>query len=72
MLGGLIRRGLKKGVVGGSRAWLAIAVLAAVVKLVGRLVRREEVLVMREELPEGASLLISNGPSAPKAVRLGN
>ncbi len=72
MLGRLIRRGLKKGVVGGSRAWLTIGILAAVVKLVGRLVRREEVLVMREQLPEGASLLISNGPAAPKAVRLGN
>jgi hypothetical protein len=59
----LLRNGVRKGLVGGSRAWLTIGALAGGIRLLQRLARNEPEVLMCEELPQGAVLVISNkGP----------
>ncbi|MER3453073.1 MAG: hypothetical protein C4344_05360 [Acidimicrobiia bacterium] len=58
MLRHLARAGLRRGILGGSRAWLAVGIAAACARLVVRVLRRDEEVVLREELPPGAALEI--------------
>lgn len=63
MIGLLLRNGLKKGLVGGSRAWLTIGALAGGVRLLQRMARKEPEVLMCEELPAGGVLVITHkGP----------
>jgi hypothetical protein len=59
----LLRNGVRKGLVGGSRTWLTIGAVAGGIRLLQRLARNEPEILMCEELPEGGVLVISNkGP----------
>jgi hypothetical protein len=60
----LLRNGVRKGLVGGSRTWLTIGAVAGGIRLLQRMARNEPEVLMCEELPEGAVLVISNkGPA---------
>ena len=59
----LLRNGVKKGLVGGSRTWLAIGAMAGGVRLLQRMARHEPDILMCEELPAGGVLVITHkGP----------
>lgn len=59
----LARTGLRKGLLEGSRTWLTIGVIAGGVRLLRRMTRNDPEVLMCEELPDGAVLVISNkGP----------
>ncbi len=58
MLKKLTTTGVRKGLLGGSRAWTVVAVVAVGVRLLGRLARSEPEVVYCEELEPGQSLLI--------------
>jgi hypothetical protein len=59
----LLRNGVRKGLVGGSRTWLTIGAVAGGIRLLQRLARNEPDILKCEELPEGGVLVISNkGP----------
>ena len=58
----LMRVGLRKGVFEGSRAWMTIGVVAGALRLLKRMAAREPEVVLCEELPEGATLVIANRP----------
>jgi hypothetical protein len=59
----LLRNGVKKGLVGGSRTWLAVGAVAGGVRLLQRMARSEPEVLMCEELPVGGVLVITHeGP----------
>ena len=63
MLKILLRNGVRKGLVGGSRTWLTIGALAGGVRLLQRMARNEPEVLMCEELPAGGVLVITHkGP----------
>jgi len=57
----LRRNGLRKGLLGGSRGWAAVAVGTWGYTTLKRLARRDPVLVLSEELKPGERIIISNG-----------
>ena len=64
----LRRTGIRKGVFGGSRGWVAIAVGTWGYTTLKRLARREPELVLSEELKPGERIIISNGvPTLPNS-----
>jgi hypothetical protein len=63
MLKLLIRNGVRKGLVGGSRTWLTVGAVAGGLRLLQRMAHKEPEVLMCEELPEGGVLVITNkGP----------
>ncbi len=54
----LFRTGLRRGVFGGSRAWLVVGIGAGVAKLGYRALARQPEVVFRAELPPGQSIVI--------------
>lgn len=54
-----LRHGFRKGLVGGSQAWLALGAVALGVRLVQRFGRPEPEIV-REELRPGETLVIAH------------
>ena len=58
MLSTLIRRGLRRGVIDGSRPWLVVGVAAGVVALVRKVTANPPETAWREELKPGDTLLI--------------
>lgn len=56
----LMRTGLRKGLLEGSRAWLTVGALAGGVRLLRRVTRKEPEVLLCEELPEGAVMVIAN------------
>jgi hypothetical protein len=66
MLRSLTRLGLRKGLLGGSRAWLYVGSAAVVLRLVGRLARRSPDVVFLEELDQGHTFVISHFPPGAK------
>lgn len=65
MLGRLVRVGLRRGLLGGSRPWLAVGVGAAVARVVVRAVHRREEVVLREELAPGTAVEIRHVEPRP-------
>ncbi len=54
------RMGAVRGLLGGSRAWLAVWAVAAGYRLVAKVVRKEAEVVYSEELEPGESLVITH------------
>lgn len=57
---GLLRRGLRRGLIEGNMIWLGVGAVAAVVHL---LTREETPRVFREELRLGETITVSHRPS---------
>jgi hypothetical protein len=57
----LRRNGMRKGLLGGSRGWAAVAIGTWGYTTLKRLARRDPVLVLSEELKPGERIIISNG-----------
>lgn len=58
MLRFLVRRGLRRGIVGGSRPWMAVGVAAALVAAVRRVMAEPPETVHRQPLRPGEGLLV--------------
>ena len=57
----LLRNGIRKGVLGGSRPWLVLAGVGATWKLFQKLAGNDEKVVLSEELKPGETLVIAHG-----------
>ncbi|MDQ3758216.1 MAG: hypothetical protein M3394_10250 [Actinomycetota bacterium] len=64
VLGLLLRQGIRRGLLGGSRGWLAVGGAALAVRLVRKLGGSEPKVVYHEELKPGEALVIANGRDA--------
>jgi hypothetical protein len=62
VLGTLTRLGWRRGLLGGSRTWTAVFVVAGGLRLVRRIADGKEVL-FSEKLGPGTTLLITNDPA---------
>ena len=58
-MGPLFRRGLTKGVFGGSRPWLVVWLVFAGLRVLRRITRNEAQIVFSEALEPGQTLVIS-------------
>ena len=68
MLRTLIRRGLRKGILEGSRPWMAVGVAAGLLAVVRRVTAEPPETVWRQALEPGESLLIRvRTPDQPEA-----
>lgn len=56
---GLVRRGTRLGVIGGSRGWTVVWMVAGVVQVVRWLADSGERVVLREELGPGETISIT-------------
>lgn len=56
-----MRTGLRRGLLEGSRPWLVVGVAAASVRILRRVTASEEKVVLREVLPPGSTVVITNG-----------
>jgi hypothetical protein len=56
----LFRNGVRRGLVGGNRAWTAVAVAVGGARLLRRLGGSGDGVVYREELKPGEAILISH------------
>jgi hypothetical protein len=54
------RHGVRRGVFGGSRAWLWVAILTTGLRVLARVVGRSEQVVYRHELEPGQTLVIAH------------
>ncbi len=57
----LVRNGLRRGLLGGSRPWLVVGAGAFALRLVVRALRKSPELVFSEKLRVGEQLVISHG-----------
>lgn len=64
MLRLLIRNGVRRGLLGGSRTWLVVGGAAFAVRLLRKLAGSEEQVVYREELRPGEAVVVANGRDA--------
>lgn len=60
MLRSLTRLGLFRGLLGGSRFWLALGALAVGVRTIARMASRKPEVVYSEDLEPGQSLVITH------------
>jgi hypothetical protein len=60
VLNRLQRAGVHRGILGGSRAWTAIAVASFTLRHAAKLVRKQPKVVYCQELEPGQSILISH------------
>ena len=67
MLRSLTRAGIRRGLLGGSRPWTAVLVVAAGLRLIQRIAGGKEV-VFREKLEPGTTLLITSDPAGAEAA----
>ena len=58
----LLRNGLRKGVLGGSRPWLVLGGVGLLIRVLKKLGGSEPEVVYSEELPVGSTVLIANEP----------
>ncbi len=65
----LLRAGLLRGLLGGSRGWLAVGATAAGLGMLKRAVTKEPEVVYEEDLAAGQTLVISHLPSPPRGSR---
>lgn len=69
ILGALRRAGIDRGLLGGSRPWLVIGALAWGLRLARWALRRQERVLLLEELAPGERLVITHAPLPAKARR---
>jgi hypothetical protein len=62
------RRGVYRGLLGGSRPWTILWLLLAVRGAFYRLVRHEPEIVWRGKLETGETLIISGGDKEPRVI----
>jgi hypothetical protein len=67
-MGTLFRRGLRKGVFGGSRPWLVLWLVLAGLRVLRRIARDEPEIVFSEALDPGETLVITAKDRSPKAI----
>ena len=60
MLGFLQRLGFRRGVVGASRVWFWVAVLATGARILSRIMGRSEKVLFSQELEPGQTLVIAH------------
>lgn len=60
MLGFLARNGLRRGLLGGNRTWLAVGIVAGGFRWISRMVSRDEEVVAREVLEPGQTLVVDH------------
>jgi hypothetical protein len=58
----LLRHGLRKGLLGGSRAWLVLGGVGLLFRTMQKLGGKEIEVVFCEELPVGTAVVIANEP----------
>lgn len=56
----LSRVGFRRGVLGGSRAWTVVGIVAFALRALGRMAARKPEIVYREELQPGRTLVVSH------------
>ncbi len=66
MLRTLIRIGVRKGLIGGSRPWFVVGAAAGALRLLGRLAAKEPEVVYCEDLEPGQALVITHLPPESK------
>lgn len=57
----LTRTGFRKGVMGGSRFWFTVTVIAGGLRLLQRIASHDDEVLFRQELAPGSTLVITNG-----------
>lgn len=60
MLSRLLRVGIRRGLLGGSRRWLYVGLLAGLGKLLRRMARSQSEVVYREELKPGEVIVVDH------------
>jgi hypothetical protein len=65
MLRTLTRVGMRRGLLGGSRPWTMVLLVAGGLRLIQRMAEGKEV-VIREKLEPGTTLLITNDPEGAR------
>lgn len=65
----LLRRGLRKGLLGGSRLWTVLGTLGLAMRLFRKLTRNEPEVAFCEPLAPGQRLLISHDRGARVVLR---
>jgi hypothetical protein len=63
-LGYLVRKGLRRGLLGGETLWLVLGGSALALQLALRVMRKRDEVVFSEKLGIGESILITHRPSA--------
>jgi hypothetical protein len=58
----LLRNGLRKGVMGGSRPWLVLGGIGLLMRVLKKLSGSEPEVVYSEELPVGTAIIVANEP----------
>ncbi len=58
----LMRTGMRKGVMGGSRVWLVLGGVGLAMRVLKKLSGSEPEVVYSEELPVGTAVVIANEP----------
>lgn len=69
MLSRLFRIGIRKGLMGGSRRWLFMGLLAGLGKLLGRMAKSQREVVYREELKPGETVVIDHQAAGSRRRR---
>lgn len=58
----LLRNGLRKGLMGGSRPWMVLGGVGLLLRVLKKLSGSEPEVVYSEELPVGTAIVIANEP----------
>jgi hypothetical protein len=66
----LRRIGLRKGLVGGNRAWLYVGLVAGGLRYAAAALRRDEEVLTTERLGPGESISVRNLGRPPKGVKI--
>lgn len=69
MLSRLLRIGVRKGLMGGSRRWLFMGLLAGLGKLLARMAKSQREVVYREELKPGETVVIDHQAATSRRRR---
>lgn len=69
LLAHLRRAGIERGLLEGRRSWMILGLAAWTVRFLQRAARSEQVVVFREELAPGESLIIRREAVSPKGRR---
>jgi hypothetical protein len=68
VIGFLLRRGVAKGLLGGSRPWLIVWLVLFGVRILRKITGSAPEVVYSERLEEGETLVISSKERSPKII----
>jgi hypothetical protein len=68
VIGFLLRRGVTKGLLGGSRPWLILWLVLFGVRMLRKITGSAPEVVYSEKLEEGETLVISSKDRSPKII----